>query len=80
MIVIGYSVPPTDLFSRSLFKVEAGSKAKRERLDLAVLVNPDKDARRRFLNLIRGGIESTTTVLEYEKLEELSRVLKRHGV
>lgn len=77
MVVIGYSVPETDLFSKSLFKVEAGSKEKRERLDLLVLVNPDKDARKRFLELVRDGLESSTRILEYKNFEELNSVLKR---
>jgi len=78
MVVVGYSVPDTDLFSRSLLKVEAGSKEKREKLDLLVLVNPDRDARRRFLDLMRGGIESSTTILEYDVLSELDHLLRRN--
>lgn len=77
LIVVGYSVPPTDLFSQSLFKVEAGSKAKREKLDLVVLVNPEREARRRFLDLVRGGLEPSTRVLEYDTLADLfSRMLR----
>jgi hypothetical protein len=76
IVVIGYSVPQTDLFSRSLFKVEAGSKQKREQLDLLVLVNPDPSARQRFIDMIDGGIENHTTILQYETFEELSRLLK----
>lgn len=79
MIVVGYSVPQTDLFSRSLFKVEAGSKEKRERLDLVVLVNPEPTARRRFLELIRGGLEPSTKILEYGTMEELGTVLDRNS-
>lgn len=71
VIVIGYSVPATDLFSQSLFKVEAGSKGKREGLDALVLVNPDRDARRRFLDIVRNGLETSTKVLEYESIEVL---------
>ena len=78
MVVVGYSVPETDLFSRSLFKVEAGSKDKREQLDLLVLVNPDRRARRQFLDLIRGGVEPATRILEYHTLQELDAVLARH--
>jgi hypothetical protein len=78
MVVVGYSMPETDLFARSLFKVEAGSKEKREKLDLLVLVNPDQNARRRFLDIIRDGIEPTTRILEYESLKELWIVLRRH--
>ncbi len=75
LIVVGYSIPQTDLFSQSLLKVEAGSKLKREKLDALVLVNPDRDARRRFLDIVRGGLESSTRVLEYESMEVLNERL-----
>lgn len=79
IIVIGYSVPETDLFTRSLFKVEAGSKEKREQLDLLVLVNPRQEPRRRFLDLVGGGVEPTTKILEYHTLVDLVNVVKRAG-
>lgn len=79
MVVIGYSVPATDLFSKSLFKVEAGSKEKREKLELLVLVNPDVEARRRFLEIIRGGLENSTRILEYRTLEELAVLFAKHA-
>lgn len=75
LIVIGYSIPQTDLFSQSLLKIEAGSKLKREKLDALVLVNPDRDARRRFLDIVRGGLESSTRVLEYETIDVLNERL-----
>lgn len=78
IVVVGYSVPQTDLFSRSLFKVEAGSKEKREKLDLLVLVNPDANSRHEFIDLVSGGIEPRTRVLEYEKLEDLHALMERN--
>ena len=80
LVVIGYSVPSTDLFSKSLFKVEAGSKEKREKLDLLVVVNPDQDARCRFLEIIRDGLESSTRILEYRTFKELHGVLLRNSI
>ena len=77
IVVVGYSVPQTDLFSRSLFKVEAGSKGKRERLDLLVLVNPDERARRLFIELIRAGLEPSTRILEYRSMDELASLIAR---
>lgn len=71
IIVVGYSVPETDLFSKSLFKVEAGSKRKREKLDLLVLVNPDEQARGRFVNMVEEGLEPYTKILEFNTLSEL---------
>ena len=60
--------------------VEAGSKERREQLHLLVLVNPDERARRQFLDLTGGGVESSTRILEYCTLEELATVLARHVV
>lgn len=71
LLVIGYSVPVTDLFSRALFKAEAGSKLKREKLEFLVLANPDRLARERFVDLVRGAIEPSTRVLEFESFKEL---------
>lgn len=79
IVVIGYSVPETDLFSRSLFKVEAGSKDKREKLDLVVLVNPDPEARRRFIDLINGGLENETTILQYNDFKEFNSLLNENS-
>lgn len=79
MVVVGYSVPGTDLFSRSLFKVEAGSKRGNERLDLLVLVNPDPGARRSFLTLVQSALKPATRILEYATLRELFAVLERHS-
>ena len=73
IVVVGYSVPETDLFSRSLFKVEAGSKGTREKLDLLVLVNPDPRSRRRFIDIVSGGFEPRTRVLEFENLRTWRR-------
>ncbi|EQD72009.1 hypothetical protein B1B_04136, partial [mine drainage metagenome] len=68
LIVVGYSVPATDLFSQSLLKVEVGAEAI---LDAVVLVNPDREARRRFIDIIRDGLNPKTRVLEYSTLREL---------
>ena len=76
IVVVGYSVPPTDLFSRSLFKVEAGSKLREEKLDLLVVVNPNREARRGFVELVRGGLEPRTRILELPRLKDLDDLLK----
>jgi hypothetical protein len=72
IIVIGYSVPTTDLFSRALFRMEAGSKEKRQKLDFLVLANPDRSARQRFVEIVAGGIEPTTKILEYDSFQEIA--------
>lgn len=72
LIVIGYSVPPTDLFSRALFKAEVSSKVQREKLDFLAIANPDRSARQRFVDLVSGGIEHSTRVLEFENFRQLA--------
>jgi hypothetical protein len=79
IVVVGYSVPPTDLFSRSLFKVEAGSKLREEKLDLLVVVNPDARARRDFVELVSGGLEPHTRILELPLLSDLAELLGANG-
>lgn len=71
LIVVGYSVPSTDLFSRALFKAEVSSKIQREKLDFLVVANPDRSARQRFVDLVSGGIEQSTRILEFDSFEEL---------
>ena len=75
LVVVGYSVPVTDLFSRALFKAEVGSKEHRQALEFLVLVNPDPLARNRFADLVRGGLEAKTRILEFDSLEEFIRSL-----
>lgn len=77
VVVIGYSVPDTDLFARSLLKVEVSSRTKRENLDLVVLVNPDENARKRFLGLIEDALQPSTRILMYDDFRTLDQLLTR---
>lgn len=75
LVVIGYSVPATDLFSRALFKAEVGAKEHRPALEYLVLVNPDGGARARFAELVGGGIGPKTRILEFDTFEAMVRSL-----
>lgn len=75
LIVIGYSVPATDLFSRALFRADISSKIKREELEFLILVNPDHVARQEFVNLIRDGIKESTRIIEFDNLKEMANSL-----
>jgi hypothetical protein len=44
-----------------------------------LLVNPDQRSRRLFIELVRDGLESSTRILEYQTLEDLSTVLARNS-
>ena len=71
LIVIGYSVPQTDLMTQALIK----SSLSRASLRLLVVVDPDRGARGRVINLARRAIQSNTRVIEMEALEDFARLL-----
>lgn len=72
LVVVGYSVPITDTFSQALLKVETGSERP---LELLAIVNPDRVARMRFVDLVRAGIDGKTTLVEFERLADLHAAL-----
>jgi hypothetical protein len=69
LIVIGYSVPTTDLMTQALIK----SSPSRATLRLLVIVNPDEAARRRVATLARPAIRSNTRIIEMATLQEFGR-------
>lgn len=70
IIVIGYSFPPTDLHASALFRVGV----RKQGLKNVVIVNPDSEAHRRTLDVLRHGMDSTTRVLVFDSLKEFSTV------
>ena len=68
LVVIGYSFPITDTHSNALFRisVRAGS------LDSLVLVNPDREARRRAREVLKRGLGSKTRVIVFDRLSEFT--------
>src|SRR5690349_12705121 len=58
LIVIGYSVPQTDLTSQALIRSSLSSGD----LRLLVVANPDPVARRRVIDLAKGAITLNTRV------------------
>jgi len=71
LIVIGYSVPQTDLTSQALIR----SSLIDGNLRLIVVANPDPQARARVIDLARGGITSNTRILEFEGLSDFAQLL-----
>ncbi len=69
LIVVGYSVPATDLMTQALIK----SSLSRATLRLLVIVNPDEEARRRVANLARPAIGSKTRIIEMGTLQEFGQ-------
>jgi SIR2-like domain len=71
LIVIGYSVPQTDLTTQALIR----SSLSGSRLRLIVVANPDPVARAKVIDLARGGITSSTRILELESIRDFARLL-----
>lgn len=71
LIVIGYSVPQTDLTTQALIR----SSLSGGDLRLLVVANPDPRARARVIDLARGAIRSHTRILELDALSEFATLL-----
>lgn len=66
LVVIGYSLPPSDQHAEALFRFGL----KRNALASLVIANPDREARRRIRGALQGGLKPSTRVLSYDYLEE----------
>jgi hypothetical protein len=62
-----YSLPPTDLHSTALLR----TSVKKEGLESLIVVNPDREARRRTRDILHRGLNAETKVLSFNTLEEL---------
>ena len=66
LVVIGYSLPPSDQHAESLFRFGV----KKSGLDSLVIVNPDRESRRRVRLAVQSGLQASTRVLSFDYLEE----------
>ncbi len=66
VVVIGYSLPPSDRHAEALFRFGI----KKNALDSLVIVNPDAGSRRRIRAAIQSGMKPETRVLSFDFLEE----------
>ena len=66
LVVIGYSLPPSDQHAEALFRFGV----KRQSLDTLVIVNPDRIVRKRIRGSLQGGMRTDTRVLSFDYLEE----------
>ncbi len=71
LIVIGYSVPPTDLMSQALIKSSLSNAG----LRLLLVVNPDPEARGRVIDLARAAIKPKTRVIELGAMHDFALLL-----
>lgn len=67
IVVIGYSLPATDLHSTALFR----TSVKKGGLKTVVVVNPDQAARKRCRSILQRGLRKDTRVLSFDKLPHL---------
>ena len=70
LVIIGYSFPITNSHANALFRVSV----RREGLKSLVLVNPDRDARRRAREVLKRGLSEETKVLVFDSLREFAAV------
>jgi len=66
IVLVGYSLPPTDLHSTALFR----TSVRRNHLRSLVLVNPDRETRRRTRSVLQRGLTANTVVLSFDSLPE----------
>jgi hypothetical protein len=71
LIVIGYSVPQTDLTSQALIR----SSLSTGDLRLLIVANPDPLARTKVIDLAKGAITSNTRILELSRLSDFAQLL-----
>lgn len=70
LVVIGYSMPSTDLFSRALFKTDLQS------IKFLVVANPNHSDRQKFIDLIKDKIGEFAPIVEFDNLKDLASSLK----
>lgn len=66
IVLIGYSMPATDLHSSTLFRISVPGG----QLKSLVVVNPDREARRRIRSVFQRGLSAKTRVLSFDYFPE----------
>ncbi len=66
IVFIGYSMPLTDLHSTALFR----TSVKRNSLESLVVVNPDKETRKRTRTVVQRGLSKDTRVMSFDYFHE----------
>lgn len=73
IVVIGYSIPDTDLLTQALLRVAPVEDD--SGLTHLVVVNPDAAVRQKCLGVFRQALDSKTVVLQFKDLRAFSEVL-----
>ena len=66
IVLIGYSLPLTDLHATALFRTSIRDRSLRS----LVTVNPDRDSRRRTRSVLLRGLTDKTRILSVDRLSE----------
>ncbi|HKQ58296.1 MAG TPA: SIR2 family protein [Candidatus Eisenbacteria bacterium] len=73
LVFIGYSFPPGDVHTAAFFRLRGTGRAAPKLRNL-VVVNPDREARHRTVDIMRASMDRKTRVLVFDTLEEFSYV------
>lgn len=73
LVVVGYSVPDTDLLSQVLLRVATSESGKH--LSHLISVNPDPTAHKKLRDVLRQALTSKSTVVELRNWRELNELL-----
>ncbi|MBU0609515.1 MAG: SIR2 family protein [Armatimonadetes bacterium] len=74
VVVVGYSLPATDLMAQSLLRTKSTSPNV-ARLNTLVVVNPDEHARNRAISIMAPAIHNGTAVVRLDGMEPLRQYL-----
>ena len=73
LVVVGYSVPETDLLSQSLLRV--ATTENNRTLSHLIVANPTIDTRKKIISLIQRALAPDTSIYEVNSLAELAPLL-----
>jgi hypothetical protein len=77
--VLGYSLPEADFLARALFSEAIRSRhsgKKPNNIKMIIIANPDIRIRKSFLELLGPATDAQAQILEFDRIDELSEVLR----
>jgi len=77
LVFVGYSLPATDIPAQALFRIDSVKDAKAKKLQLLVIVNPDREARERIRHTLLSRIDRKTRVLVFDLFEDFAEFLNQ---
>lgn len=66
IILVGYSLPLTDLHANALFR----TSIRKEAIETLIVVNPDREARKRIRTVLQRGMKRDTRVISFDSFRE----------